>query len=135
MKFKAIKEGDTVYIRKNVTYSWGDTKSFFLPRKVIRVTKAQFVIENNLKFRKKNGYGFGHSKVAYNLGDKYNYGGNIVTDETKKLELFLEKLKLEEEIRTMIREMYLHNNSKFNLNELLEIKEKLNVFSKTLKSQ
>ena len=54
MKFENIKVGDTVFFKDSVAYSWNGGKDFFIPQKVIKVTKKQFTLENKEKCRKGN---------------------------------------------------------------------------------
>ena len=46
MKFENIKKGDIVFILKEISTGWNTSKSFFIPVKVERVTKTQFILEN-----------------------------------------------------------------------------------------
>lgn len=84
MTFKDIEVGDIVYIEETVKASLFNHVSFFVPKKVERITKTQFIV-NQKRYRKLDGYEVGNN---YNKAFKLNessWGGKTVVDETDKM--------------------------------------------------
>lgn len=126
MKFENVKVGDIVYVEKSVNFGWRNSKMFFIPEKVIRVSKTQFVTESKTRY-KKNGSEVGrYATYAYREGDKKNYFGGVifVSDETKKMELFIHKLKLERDFNTLGQRMKVELDSDLTIEELEDMVSK-----------
>ena len=130
-KFIDVKVGDIVYYNKEVKYGFQQYKLFFIPTKVTRVTKTQFVLENGKKCRKNGGVIKEYNSV-YNLGEKIdNFSEKVVTNQTSEYNDFVQKLKVEQYIRNF--DVNLHLNSKLTIDELNEIKTKLDEVSLIIK--
>jgi len=132
MKFENIKVGDEIFIVESVRYGWNSSESFFIPKEVVKVTKTQFVIDGNLRFNKKNGWGHGNNNAAHLKDDKDRYTSNIVCDESEKLLNFKRKLNLESVIQDRISKLKLSYNSKLNIDELSNLKTKIIEISEIL---
>ena len=96
MKFENVKVGDTVFVEREIRYGWGNMKDFWIPTKVKRVTKTQFVVElDDRRFKKDRGYEIGcnsYGKYAKNEGDVYGFGNKIrVYDQTAEMNEFVKK--------------------------------------------
>jgi len=89
-KFENIQVGDTVYIREEINTGWNRGRSFWMPKKVTRLTPTMFELDD-VKYRKSNGrkvtsdYGGGS---AYRLGDSVNAVDKCVTDQTDEYKAF-----------------------------------------------
>jgi hypothetical protein len=132
IKFKNIKIGDTVITEECVKYGWGLGSTFYIPSKVVKVTKTQFVTENKARFNK-DGREIGEYRHAYDLGDKPNtFSDTIVSDQTKERDLFITKIKLERDISKSIGLLKIELDSNLNIIHLNRIKYKLDEINKTL---
>lgn len=124
MKFENVKVGDTVFIEESINYRIYRSKKFFIPKKVVRVTKTQFVLVNGDKY-KKDGLNVGGKVRAYHEGVNNNgYGTSryfTVSDQTKEMQEFKLKLNLEHKISNLLSIMKIKQNSKFEISELEEI--------------
>ncbi len=126
IKFENIKVGDTVMIEDSVTYGWYKSKRFWIPKKVIRVSKAQFVIEGGKRF-KKNGKQVGvHSYGCIGLLSEIGgYRDEVIKDQTKERNAFVKKINLEDDINASIDVIKIQRNSPFTHVELKTIFDKL----------
>ena len=131
MKFKDIKVGDTVFVQQNVYYGIQNVKSFFVPKKVTKVTTTQFEIETGEKFRKKDGKKIGDYRYSYKEGDKY--WDEYVKDESKELLLFKEKVKIARMCNKLLSSMKVVEDSKLTKDDLSEIHDDLLEVSKKIK--
>ena len=93
--FEDVKVGDTVYTQDKVWLSYNQMGRFWTPKKVARVTKTQFILEDGTRFHKKNGNEVGNnykhrelSNKAKRLGD-IDCFGQVVTDQTQDKEAFV----------------------------------------------
>jgi len=137
MKFEKVKVGDIVFVQIGVSYGWNNCETFFVPRKVARTTKTQFITEQNERFRK-DGRGLGDSKYSnvYIKGEKpCYYSEKIVVDETKEMNEFISKLNLERNIKKDLEKLKLNYNSDLSTGELSEIECKLKEINKLLKAE
>jgi len=101
-----------------VSYGWNFNEFFFIPKKVDRVTKTQFVVGSR-RF-KKNGREIGvYLNYAYLEGEKVGWRfGKIVKDQTKEMVEFELKLKTERRIKDKIEGIEIPSNSDLTLKEL-----------------
>ena len=130
-KFQKINVGDIVYYNKEVKYGFQQYKFFFIPIKVTRVTKTQFILENGKKCRKNGGL-INEYNLVYDLGEKIdNFSKKVVTNQTSEYNDFMQKLKIEQYIRNF--DVNIHLNSKLTIDELNEIKTKLDEVSLIIK--
>lgn len=136
MKFENIKVGDTVVTQASVRYGWNSGKSFYIPVAVKKVTPTQFTTENGKRF-KKDGRGIGDErfKNVYYLGDKSGYHGanEIVKDQTKEMNYFISKLKLERSIIDSFEKLTLSVNSDFTIDQLNALEIKVSEINSILK--
>ena len=135
-KFDDLKVGNTVMIEELVSYGWNTSESFFIPKKVTRVTNTQFVINGDRRF-KKDGREIGYNKYsnAYFLGDKYGWRTELVKDQTEEKKSFAEKIKLEVKIRTDIESLKINLNSDLNYEELVDLRNNILNIKETLKTK
>lgn len=132
MKFENIKVNDTVFVETTVTYGWNLLKCFFIPKKVERITKKQFIIKGDRKFRK-DGREIGKSSNAYFINDNIiGFGRGLIKDQTLEMINFKEKLNLEKNIIKSISELKLDINSELSIEELNNLKDKINVINNLL---
>jgi hypothetical protein len=119
MKFDDIKVGDIVFTEEKVSYGWNYSENFWLPRKVERVTKTQFVIEGGDRF-KKNGSKMGTYGVwAKFEGDNYGFSdSNKVSDQREEMDAFKRKIQAERNINNIIANIKVEANSDFDLKTL-----------------
>ena len=84
-KFKDIQIDDVVYVEVMITIAFNRGRSFWMPRKVDRITPTMFVI-GDTRYRKNNGRVVdrnSYGDYAKNLGDDGTYhNGEPVTDQT-----------------------------------------------------
>jgi len=124
MKFENVKVDDTVYVDTGVEYGWNKARSFTLPKKVIKITKTQFVIEGGRRFRK-NGTELGTFHEAYEFGESLPWSSKNVKDETEEFNYFKTKLKVEKEIMKSIESIDLKLNSGVSVENLKVIASKI----------
>lgn len=133
MKFKDIKVGDTVYVEITVSYGWRSGKTFFVPKKVTKVTATQFVVESGHRFKKDRGSEIGeHRCYAYNLGDTPVYMSSPVSDQTSEMIAFKSKLSKERKIKSMFENLKMEPDSKFSVQELDSIISKVTEINQIL---
>jgi len=94
-KFKDIQVGDTVYMRKSVSYGWGQGRGFTIPVKVIRVTKTQFVVEGGNRYQKEWGTSIGDYGSAKKEGE----------DQSKEMKEFAAHVKLMNSVYSRVRDI------------------------------
>jgi len=88
MKFEDIKVGDTVMIEADVRYGWRESKSFWVPANVTKVTPKRFFIGEYNQFRKDDGVKVGDGyAAARSIGDVYNDWGKQVTVTDQSVEM------------------------------------------------
>lgn len=128
-KFENIKLGDIVFVKKNITYGWGRSESFTVPEKVIKVTKTQFTTESGERY-KKDGRVFGSGKYGscYYEGEKTShFGNNLAVDQTKEMKQFELKVKLANEVNSLIEKTRITIEAEnSDLIELKSILERIN---------
>lgn len=134
MKFKDIKVGDTVYVKEMVVYGWNESESFWIPKKVERITKTQFLINGDRRFRKDNGneVGSSYGSTAMLLGEELGWCG-IVKDQSKELISFKKKISLVNHINEQAKSIKLGLNSKLSTERLQEINTLLSTAKELLK--
>lgn len=95
-KFDDIKVGDVVYVPETITLGWGThLGTFFVRRKVIKVSPKQFRVEGLPRSNhKRDGSPVGSGSPVFNLGDERRYGSVIVTDQTEEYNLAKNKVKI-----------------------------------------
>ncbi len=134
-KFENIQAGDTVYIETTVG-GWSSVKKrFFLPEKVIRVTKAQFVIVGKFKEQ------FIRKKDGCFIKDKYTYAyklfekivGGVVTDQTEEYKEYKIKLNITSDIEKILARPTKIKPDNYTLEELDNILKKLEDLKRLLK--
>ena len=124
-KFEDIKVGDTVYRLESIRFgAWFQKKykTFFIPEKVTKVTKSQFIVDD-IKVWKKNGDGVG-KRYAYKLGEKI--GNTIVTDQSAECVEFIDCIESIRECITMSKLLAsLLEKSDLPMDKLSKLKAKL----------
>lgn len=139
MKFENIKVGDTVFIPEHVRVDWRNYETFYLAKKVIKVTKTQFTIEGGQRYGKMHGAPIGEgSGEAMMQGDKVfgkTFGGEV-KDQTKELKEFKQKIDIEQEIKKELESLKnsIYSNCPIPLSELQEIYKKINEIRATVNS-
>lgn len=122
MKFENIKVGDTVFIEERVEYAYRSGKSFTIPVTVTKVTKTQFTVESGQRFKKDGRMIGGGLRSAYYEGEKMNwYDDTTVTDQTKEMEYFKQKLAAERRINNQLEKLKCPANSELTYDELISI--------------
>jgi hypothetical protein len=121
-KFANVAVGDTVYGKKEISYGWGNSESFWIPCKVEKVTPKQFQVGGE-KYRKSDGLkatsSYGYEGCKY-IGDKDSWGW-IVSDQADECRAFINRLKIWGEAKDIIKDLKLdHDNP-----DLMVIHEKL----------
>lgn len=135
MRFENIKIDDIIFVKKLIRYAYSSGKSFFIPTKVIAVTKTQFKIENGDRFYKEDSRQFGDRwNIAYKEGEKTEGldDGRFVKDETAEMEAFELKLNKEKDINNIVKEIVCPRNSTFDMGVLNDIYERLQRIKTTL---
>jgi len=123
MKFENIEVGDNVLIMDEVRIGWGGGESFWLPKKVDKVTPKQFVIGNS-RYKKDDGSC---------VGGKYLNKAKLIGEEESQLEErnnLVKRLNTAHEIRKLIDSVKVsheHKNLFVILNKLKEIDTLINV--------
>lgn len=120
MKFDGIKIGDKVMVESIVEYGWGVYRSFWIPVKVKRVTKTQFVTSDDSRWNK-DGKGIGDKKYSHVtfLGEK-TWQGKVV-DQTEERNVFIKTLKLERKIKAKLDSITVEYGSNIDLNTLSDV--------------
>lgn len=136
MKFENIKTGDVVYTPRSIRYDWNLRKTFYVPEKVIKVTKTQFTVESGNRY-KKNGSRIGnHYEKAYLLGDNMDPSHyatpSLVKDQTEEMKAFETKLTLEKRFNSLSEGLTLKLNSNLSIQRLNEAVQKLCKIKKML---
>ena len=107
MKFKDIKTGDFVIVKKSIKTNFRDYTSFFVKRPVSKVTPKQFEVDGS-KYNKSDGKEIGeYFSYAYIEGEKSSSGlsGDVVIDQTEEYLNFKAKIKAYNEIRSFIEDL------------------------------
>lgn len=134
-----IKVGDIVYVKETVIYGWNKGRSFFVPKKVERLTKTLFVVEGGRKFNKKDLREYGERQSrAYFEGHKLSYtGGEVVKDQTEEMQDFKMAIALEQALEKVLEPLSGTNISYVNLpiEVLRQALDKANELSKLLKQE
>ena len=98
MKFENINVGDTVFVKKYVNFGWRQAKGFWIPTKVKRVTKTQFVVEeSDRRFKREFGSEIKgrYLETARLENETYGYRGESkVYDQTEEMNAFAKKVML-----------------------------------------
>jgi len=122
MKFKDIKEGDEVMVRKIVKRSLFDMGiSFWVPAKVERATRKQFIVNGN-KYRKENGIAIGIRCQCKLVGE--------VPDETKKIDALERKIAMIHAIRERGEALTRMNHDSKNIKEIYSLLKQIDPFLK-----
>lgn len=105
MKFLNIKVGDLVLVREkvNLEHRYFEYRCYTLPSKVAKVTPKQFVTEDGLKWRKKDGQCIGE---YYFSCDRYNPD----KDETEEMKKTLKKSRKIARIYDLARDLEREKN-------------------------
>ena len=125
MKFKNIKAGDYVLIEKGIRISYFQSEHFLIKKKVLKVTKTQFVLEDKTRIRKTGEILGDKYSLAYKEGEYYNFMNNErAIDQTAQMNILLKKIKIKNKIKNRI--------EKINTNSIhqLEIKILEDLFNK-----
>lgn len=117
IKFKDIKVGDTVYIKKEVSFGWNSNRDFEIPVKVERVTPTTFLADGR-KFKKDNGLEFGKYASFAKLEG---------IDETSKMVAFEEKMKLIYSLQNAIKGIKIYTGTP--IEKLLALDEAIKQFN------
>jgi ribosomal protein S24E len=129
MKFQDIKVGDEVFVGNSIRYGWNLGEEFFIPEKVVRVTKTQFSTVSGRRFKKEYGQQIGsgtYGANAYMEGDKKSHwSDDVIYDQTKEMEEFKKKISLERDVIQTLADINPSLNSGLSLKELAEIKKSL----------
>ena len=134
MKFEDIKEGDVVYIQQGVSIGMRAKKYFYVPKKVIRVTKTRFKLEDDSQF-KKDGRAYGDSWTeCYQLGETPRYSTHIVTDQSAQMAEFIEKQKLSYQINADLKAISINRELPMSLDDLKAVAEMIEVIKSKLKN-
>lgn len=134
MKFENIKTGDVVYTTRSIRYGWNSAETFYVPEKVVKITKTQFTVESGNRYKKEgNRIGDGFDK-AYFLGDNKSYFGkpDLVRDQTEEMKAFEMKLTLERKFNSLSEKLNLKLNSNLNIDQLNTSVQKLDEIKKML---
>ena len=138
MKFENIKVGDTVFISEYVNYGWRNAEDFWIPKKVDRITKTQFILDNGKRF-KKDGREIGDSwSEARSEGEKYRRISSIfetVTDQTEEMNKFKIRINTERNIRDQFGKLNLEFNSSLTVEQVEKVQELVNELNEILKLQ
>lgn len=137
MKFENVKVGDTVFVRRSVSYGFKRSKSFFVPVKVERVTKKQFVLTNGNRYQKENGrlIGYGYSyndNNAYLEGEVFGWNNGKVKDETKEMDEFINKLSTINNFNRLLETVKIHPETKMHSEEVVSLLKDLSNISKKI---
>lgn len=136
MKYKDIKVGDTVYVNMEIRYGFHISKIFYVPRKVIKITKTQFTVEKNRRFKKEDGREINSEKYcSYACKEGENFRGFIIKDETYEMKKFLYKIRLEQSIIQHFSDFKLKIDSSLSLKELEDIFSKIKQIKHILLNQ
>lgn len=87
-KFENIKEGDTVYVNQSVRYGFNSERWFYIPIKVIKITKTQFTCENTKRYQKDSG-----REIGGGYQDRANLESRDVFDQMKEMREFAIRVK------------------------------------------
>lgn len=90
--FKEIKKDDIVLVPVKVSFRFYE-ETFFLEKKVTRVTKTQFVC-GDIRASKKDGSIIGRNYEFIRAVGEVVYNGKVLSDESKELLIFKEKMRL-----------------------------------------
>lgn len=133
-KFKNIKTGDFIYVKQSVKLSFRNSKSFFVPKKIERVTATQFVVEGGKKFNKDGAeIGVPFSRAML-LGEKVDYfGDELVCDESEEMRLFLQRLSIEKNINELLYGLDCKLDSGLSIAELEQIYKSISDIRSKLK--
>ena len=115
--FDNVQVGDMVLAPKRVGVGFNGYRTFYVPAKVIRVSKTQFTVEGHtFNFYKKNGCKVEKYSNAqcFHEGDR-KHGKPIVTDQTAELELFEKKMNLRANTLGIIESIYKNKNIDLDL--------------------
>ncbi len=124
MKFKDIKVGDTDYYLDSVRTGFHQSRGFWMPKEVVKVTKTQITLSNGKRADMREGRIIGDRyKYAKSLGDSH-YGRTVV-DETEDMQRFKDKLELEKQFNFVLKSMIeVKPDSHFSNEELTELNVK-----------
>ena len=123
--FEDVKVGDTVYTQDEVPAGNRQVRLFWTPKKVARVTKTQFILENGVRFRKRDGEEISNAfygKTARRLGDYY--GNEIVTDQSEEKASFVKKVKAFRQARESLKKIWIDINQE-NFDEIVDTIKRL----------
>lgn len=137
LKFKDIKAGDTIFEEKFVSTGYNKGRYFFIPTKVVRVTKTQFVTESGNRYHK-DGRGHGYTRGKALLeGEKIGFlKDRIVTDQTKEYNDFLDYKKVSIQVRNRLEDVSRLYNIECGLeyDELVALNRSLELIYEKLKN-
>jgi hypothetical protein len=106
-KFDDVEVGDTVYASSDISWGWGEYRSFMMPQEITSVSPKRFKVGDKV-FHKEDGNCVGGSYFnrAYNLGDEAALGsGKLIKDETKEYQSFREKIASIHEFRKRVKDL------------------------------
>lgn len=122
MKFKDLKQGDTVYTHAGIRIGWSAQLRFWLPKQVAKVTPKRFAVGRRI-YRKEDGLEIGGTARACLLGDSIS-SNEVVTDQTQEHTLFIAKLNTLRGINDLVEDLKItYDNPRLNeiLSKLKEI--------------
>lgn len=120
-----IVKGSRIYVRVEVSCSFGESQFFWVPRLVERVMPTQFIIKC-VRYRKKDGSkvnGLGGCCVAGMLGQEYT-PGLFITNQLKERNLLVQNLNMchrAERMLSGLRVDYKHPNLNAIHSKILEL--------------
>ena len=124
MKFENIQVEDEVFVPYSVRTGWRESQEFYIPEKVVKVTKTQFVTESNKRFSIKYGRQIGESfSSAKCKGDKMGLSRKEVYDQTEEMNELKAKINLIHKINLLLEKVSIDYNTELPLNDLKEINQ------------
>lgn len=123
--FEDIKVNDIVYTQDAVYPGNRETHKFWTPKKVTKVTKTQFTLDDGTQFKKGDGVEIGtpfYKREARKLGDYY--GRKMVKDQSEEKEEFVKKVHAFRQARESLKKIYVDINHE-NFDEIVATIKKL----------
>lgn len=105
-KFKNLRERQTVYVNKNLSYK-GVALSFFVPEKVANIAERTFTTSKGGTYYKDSGRKlYSATEFAFNLGD--NFEGIEVTNQNEEYVMAVTTLAAIKSIHLFGKELHEH---------------------------
>jgi hypothetical protein len=104
MKFEDVKVGDNVLKDCFVRTGYSTGKSFLLTYEVVKITKTQFILNDDTRVRKSDGrvIGGGIAEYIYKIGEEIRFSfkeNKIGKCEIEEYRVFKNKLRVVKDIR------------------------------------